>query len=333
MTAKLDGGCPFGFRILGSCHEARRLVDADAAFVAYCGCDERADIECEAYLSAFRFGGDFKQRADEWGRLDVKGFDGASWSRWLWVDLDRADIGQALQDARRLVAFVAERYGLDGDELLLFFSGSKGFHVGLPTSLWEPSASATFHTAARRLAEALAERAGVVIDAGVYDRVRAFRAPNSRHGKTGLHKRRLTFDELMGLSVDAIKRLAETPEAFDVPTFPPVNEQAATDWREAAHNVERATEAKAERRAAGLSSRLNRATRDIIGNVEPIAAGDRHRLLFSAAANLAELDCPSALAHELLTEAGRDAGLSPSEVRRQIDCGLSHHSATGGSAQ
>jgi len=47
-------------------------------------------------------------------------------------------------------------------------------------------------------------------------------------------------------------------------------------------------------------------------------------LLFSAAANLAELGCPPALAHELLTEAGRDAGLSPSEVRRQIDCGLRH---------
>ena len=322
----------------------------------------------------------------------MKGFDGVCWSLWLWFDIDREDIGQALQDARRLVAFIAERYGLDddalliffsgskgfhvglptslwqpsasvtfntaarrlaealadvrrlaafvverysldGDELLLFFSGSKGFHVGLPSSLWEPSASVTFHAIVRHLAEALAERAGVVIDAGVYDRVRAFRAPNSRHPKTGLHKRRLTFDELMGLSVDAIKRMAERPEAFDVPTLPPVNEQAATDWREAVHSVERTTEAKAERRAAGMSSRLNRATRDIIANVETIAAGDRHRLLFSAAANLAELGCPPALAHELLTEAGRDAGLSPSEVRRQIDCGLSHHSTTGGPAQ
>ena len=333
MTSKLDGGCPFGFRIVGSCFEPRRLVDAAVAFSAYASCDERAEIDCEAYLSAFRFGDDFAQRSDQWGRLDVKGFDGVCWSLWLWFDIDREDIGQALQDARRLVAFIAERYGLDDDALLIFFSGSKGFHVGLPTSLWQPSASVTFNTAARRLAEALAERAGVVIDTGVYDRVRALRAPNSRHPKTGLHKRRLSFDELMGLSVDAIKRMAERPEAFDVPTLPPVNEQAATDWREAVQRVQQVTEAKAERRAAGLSSRLNRATRDIIANVEPIAAGDRHRLLFSAAANLAEFGCPPALAHELLTEAGRDAGLSPSEVRRQIDCGLSHHSATGGPAQ
>ena len=327
MTAKPDGGCPFGFRILGSCHESRRLVDADAAFVAYCGCDDRAEIERESYLSAFRFGGEFATRADQWGRLDVKGFDGASWSRWLWFDIDRADIGQALADVRRLAAFVVERYSLDGDELLLFFSGSKGFHVGLPTSLWEPSASVTFHATARHLAEALAERAGVVIDAGVYDRVRPFRAPNSRHPKTGLHKRRLTFDELMGLSVDAVLQLATQAEAFDVPTFPPVNDQAATDWREAADAVARQADAVMERRTSG-AVRLNRQTLDVIRNVEIIAAGDRHRLLFSAAANLAELGCPPALAHELLTEAGRDAGLSPSEVRRQIDCGLKHHQHT-----
>ncbi len=134
----------------------------------------------------------------------------------------------------------------------------------------------------------------------------------------------------MGLSVDAIKRLAEKAEAFDVPIRhggPPVNEQAVTDWREAAESIDRATEAKAERRVrhgGAMSSRLNRATRDIIANVEPIAAGDRHRRLFSAAANLAEFGCSTELAFELLSEAGLDSGLSPSEVRRQIECRLKH---------
>jgi hypothetical protein len=47
--------------------------------------------------------------------------------------------------------------------------------------------------------------------------------------------------------------------------------------------------------------------------------------LFSAAANLAEFGCPPALAHALLTETALDSGLPPNDVRRQIDCGLSHH--------
>jgi len=50
--------------------------------------------------------------------------------------------------------------------------------------------------------------------------------------------------------------------------------------------------------------------------------GDRHRLLFSAASNLAEFGCPPALAHALLTEAALDSGLPPKEVYRQIGCGL-----------
>ena len=332
MTAELDSGCRYGFRILGSCHEARRLVDADAAFVAYCNCDERAEVNREAYLSAFRFGDDFRRHLDATG--STKNFLGVCWSLWLWFDIDREDdLDRALNDARKLAAFVAERYRLDDDDLLIFYSGAKGFHVGLPTSLWMPSPAVTFHATTRRLAEALAERVGVVIDVGVYDRVRAFRAPNSRHPKTGLHKRRLSFDELMGLSVDAIKRLAEKPEAFDLPTMPPVNEQASTDWREAGHNIERATEAKAERRAAGMPPRLNRLTLEVIRNIETIAAGDRHRVLFTSAANLAEFGCPPELAHALLTEAGLDSGLSPSDVRRQIECGLKHNTTTGGPAQ
>jgi hypothetical protein len=52
--------------------------------------------------------------------------------------------------------------------------------------------------------------------------------------------------------------------------------------------------------------------------------GDRHRLLFSAAVNLREFDCPPALAHAFLTDAALDSGLSPSDVRRQIECGFVH---------
>ena len=97
----------------------------------------------------------------------------------------------------RLHGHWLERYGIDGDALLIFFSGSKGYHVGLPSSLWEAEPSADFHRVARQFAEQLAAVVGVAIDTSVYDRVRAFRAPNSRHPKTGLHKRRLEFGELL----------------------------------------------------------------------------------------------------------------------------------------
>jgi len=47
--------CNLGFRIVGSCAGERRLVDWPTAFAAYCGCDAKAEVDREAYLSAFVF--------------------------------------------------------------------------------------------------------------------------------------------------------------------------------------------------------------------------------------------------------------------------------------
>ena len=118
-----------------------------------------------------------------------KGFAGACWSPWRWLDLDRpGQPAAALADARRLAGFVLARYPkLDDDDLLLFFSGGKGNHVGVPLT-YNPDPGPAFHLTARWLAEGLAAGAGVRIDPTLYDRVRLFRAPNSRHPKTGLRK-------------------------------------------------------------------------------------------------------------------------------------------------
>jgi len=312
---------PYGFRIVGSCRGTRRLVDADAAFSGYAACDERAEVNTEAYLSAFQFGEDFRRHLEMTG--STRGYTGLCWSPWLWWDIDReADIETATKDARRLAAFLADRYRLDGDELLIFYSGSKGYHVGLPTSLWQPEPSAAFNKLARRLAEHLAELLGIEVDAGVYDKVRAFRAPNSRHPKTGRHKRRLAFDELLRMKTAAILDSAGKPQPFDLPPPPPVDDQAAADWQKAGEHVAETTTAHKQRRLAfNGSPKLNRRTIEFIRDGAP--AGDRHRLVFSAAANLAEFGCPPALAHALLTESALDCGLAPNDVRRQIDCALS----------
>lgn len=312
----------YGFRIVGDCRNERRLIDWRSAFDAYCQADDRANVFTESYLSAFTFGAVFRRHLERTG--STKGYDRECFASWLWWDIDREhDVDAATNDARRLCAGLCERFKLDGDELLTFYSGSKGFHVGLPTSLWEPEPSVVFNQAARRFAETIAEQAGVVIDTGVYDKVRAFRSPNSRHGETGLHKRRLTFDELLNLSTNAIKTLAAEPEPFDIPKPPGVNSQAVADWRLATEQVGERTEAHKQRRQdLNGATTLNRSTLDFIR--DGATAGDRHRLLFSAAANLAECGCAFDLAWALLSEPALDSGLSPADVRRQIECGLTH---------
>lgn len=305
----------FGFRIVGDCRNDRRLIDWPSAFLAYSDCDDRAEVNGESYLSAFCFGAEFRDHLNEYG--SPKGYAGPTRSDWLWFDIDNEDILEATKDAQKLAVSLIERFEFSGDQLLIFFSGSKGYHIGLPTSLFNAEMSATYHTQCRKFAEAIGAWVGVTIDSGVYDRVRAFRAPNSRHPKTGRHKRILMLDELLVLPPGRIIELAENPEPFELPVSPVLNRQAVQDWQSAGGQVEQQQAIKFDR---GSVAKLNRSTRQFM--FDGATAGDRHRALFSAAANLAEFGCSFELAHALLSEAALDSGLPPSEVRRQIQCGL-----------
>jgi hypothetical protein len=318
---------PHGFRIQGPCIGDRRRVDAARVFAAYCACDARAGVDSEAYLSAFQFGDDFAHHLA--GTGSPAGFAGSTWSPFVWLDIDRDEsaggIDRALADTRRLVDALDERYGVSRNVLVPFLSGGKGFHLGIPTALWAPSPADDFHAVARQFAETIAAEAGVAVDVGVFDRVRAFRAPNSRHPKTGLHKRFVPVEILDTVTVRGVLDLARTPEPFDVPGTAGVDHAdfLVAVWDRAARTVAE-KHAAAEQRRLELASGdrtagVNRQTRAFLNG--EISVGDRHRLLYSAAANLAELGCPLPAISALLTEPALDLGLPPKEVARQIECG------------
>jgi hypothetical protein len=315
---------PHGFRIVGPCTGDRRRVDAARAFTAYAGCDARARTDEEGYLSAFQFDDDFAEHLARTG--SPAGFAGSTWSPFVWLDIDRDDkaggVARALADARLLVDVLVETFGVPRGVLVPFLSGGKGFHVGIPTALWVPPASADFHLVARHFAETVAAEAKVAVDAGVFDRVRAFRAPNSRHPRTGLHKRFVSADVLDDVTLDDVLGMARQPAPFDVPAVDGVESAdfLVAAWDAAARAVaEKAAAAEQRRQEVATGERggtVNRSTRAFLaGDVE---VGDRHRRLYSASANLAELGCPLAAVTALLTEPALDLGLPPREVTRAI---------------
>lgn len=309
----------FGFRVLGDCRQPRRLIDAGAAFAAYAVCDPRAECNREAYLSEFHFGADFREHLTATG--STAGFCGPCWAPWVWFDVDReGDLPAALDGVRRLCVVLTDSLGIAEADVLAFLSGGKGFHLGVPSATWQPAPGRDFHRISRRFAEAAAELAGVTIDTGVYDRVRCFRAPNSRHPKTGLHKRRFSLDELLHLKLERLSELARKPESFELPTPTYRSEPAAALWADAAAQVQREADAHAERLVSGNAAvKLNRATLAFIR--EGASVGDRHRLCYSAAANLAELGAPLALCVALLEESALDCALTPTDTRRAIENG------------
>jgi hypothetical protein len=316
----------------GPTHTARRPILWDTLYSAAATLTPPFDPNAEGYLSAFRFDRSMLTHLKANGGSSA-GFDGPVWSPTLHFDLDAADdLTPALVAGRKLTTVLLERYPkLDEDDLDIFYSGGRSVHVGLPMP-HSPDPTPRFHLVCKRLASRLARLAGVdtvggvKFDAGNYDRVRPWRLVNSRHPRTGLHKVRLDYAELMGLNADGVRKLAAAPRPFDPPSRPvgDIIGELEHDWNQTAATVTRELEGNAERKAAeaatGGPDRLNRATLDFITHGADV--GDRHRLLFSAAANLAEFDCPPRLAFALLMPGALDSGVAPTDAARQIGCGL-----------
>lgn len=319
---------PYTFRVVGHLYNRRRRVDAAMAFHAYRQCDPVARVHEESYLGVFQFGEDFAAHLASTG--STRGYAGSTWSTYIWWDIDRdaaaGGVERAIVDTRQLMMTLVERYQVSEEYILPFISGGKGCHLGLPTALWCPRGGDSYHLVAREFAGRVAANAGVAIDTGVYDRVRAFRSPNSRHPRTGLHKTFVQPRQFALLTLDDSVVLAARPTPFEVPDLCGVDQVPllAGEWKAAMAAVTSRRTALEERRndiAAGTTlARVNRLTLDLIKG-EPVAVGDRHRTIYSAARNLAEAGAPRHLVSQLLREAALDTGLPPREVDRQIDCG------------
>jgi hypothetical protein len=229
-----------------------------------------------------------------------------------------------LHDTRRLAAFLADRYHLDADDLLTGFSGSKGFHVELLVG-WTVEPSSDANAVCRVFAERAAREIGITIDSGVYDRVRPFRAWNSRHPKTGLHKIRINLDDLLVSSAASVTGRAVEAIPFDPPPGAS-SPSLASEWENGARVVRRQVEEREARRAGSPTNAaaVNAVTRQLIVEPECVQVGERHRRLFSAAANLAKFETLDDLIVSILTEPGLDTGLPPRDVERQIRTGIEH---------
>lgn len=311
-----------GAFVHGSPHSPRALVRHGGLLAAYA--DGVIDDPREAYLSHFAFGPELEDHhAANHG--SVAGFVGPCWCRYLVLDIDRPDPVAALTDARKLVAFVHQRYpDVEGD-VPVYFSGHKGYHVLLELAHCPPP-TVGFHRTVKALAEAIAERAGVTIDPSVYDLAHIIRLPNTRHPKTGLHKRRLDADALFRLDADGIREHAQHPAGDGLPAARRVPEELVRDWEDAERHVERIDETRAER-SGSPDERGPRYFFDLVRF--GVGEGERHNTLFRAAAWMTEQGAPPLLVSALLTEPGLDVGLTPKDVGRQIGCGIDHANRKG----
>jgi replicative DNA helicase len=146
----------------------------------------------ECYTTWARFPQAFADYCQEHG--SVSKWTGPHYSDFLWLDVDSKDaegkpdpIG-AKDGALRLALTLVTYAQVDPKDVRLYFSGAKGFHIGVPAQTFGVEPHEHLSKAFKILARRLAEQAAVTIDGAVYDTTRLWRLPNTVNGKTGLYK-------------------------------------------------------------------------------------------------------------------------------------------------
>ena len=256
-------------------------------------------------------------------RGSMAGFNGPAYAPLITVDIDRycpqggPDVETAKRDTIRLVE-VLVGLGVSEDLILVFFSGSKGFHVQFPSSLAGAEPSERFADVVGAFCEGIAATAGVTIDPSLYRTLQPLRSPNSRNEKSGLFKVWLSLDELKSLPMSEIEALAHSPRPFTLPSLAlePLP-QLAESWRRADQQVQAAEAEKVMPRQGEDNARLFRSTWDFLVNGAP--EGSRATELYKAAANLLDFESVEDLVRALLQRPVDLSGLSPREADGHID--------------
>src|SRR5699024_2220240 len=157
-------------------------------------------------------------------------YHGSAYADWLPIDIDSDDLQQAQYYLQHLVQNMDDE-GIDISCCRFYFSGSKGFHVMIPSGFFEAEPSEDILKRFRKVAVKLAD--GINIDTAIYDKTRLFLLANTINNKSGLYKIELYPFEAMSLDIEEIKNKAKRPsERLEIDTEYDVSESLKEVYRE-----------------------------------------------------------------------------------------------------
>lgn len=124
--------------------------------------------------------------------------------------------------------FLSQIFKLKPEEIGLYFSGSKGFHITVDPRILGIIPARDLNVLYKALALHLYAAYNIpIIDLRIYDKRRLFRMPNTVNSKTGLYKVPLTLSQFREFSYEALLEYAKEPK--ELPVYPVrINQEAAT---------------------------------------------------------------------------------------------------------
>lgn len=138
---------------------------------------------------------------------DNKNQDMANIVAPMYIDLDINDLEKDYDKLRKDVLLLIRRlktmFHLQDDNIQIFFSGSKGYHIIIPYEVFGIEPSRDLNDRYKLIATELKSYTITKsIDTKIYDSKRLFREPNTINTKTGLYKVYMTIDQVREFSYD-----------------------------------------------------------------------------------------------------------------------------------
>lgn len=158
---------------------------------------------------------DFKDTYSTIYEYDNKDQSKANFIAPLYLDLDIDDLENDFDklkiDLFLLIRKLKTMFYLSEDNMEIYFSGSKGFHIIIPHEIFGFEYSRDLNIKYKTLSlELNSYTITKSIDTRIYDNKRLFREPNTINSKTGLYKVQVNLDDLRNFNYNDIIEYAST---------------------------------------------------------------------------------------------------------------------------
>jgi replicative DNA helicase len=193
----------------------------------------------EHYVSVYNYNLEHKRHFDK--NKSVKGITDVTTNKLLW-DLDcKNDVEKARQQAIQICDRLLN-WGVEKENIRIFFSGNKGFHIDLVTDL----------SLTRKQFENIVFTIGSdlsTFDPSVTDENQLIRLAFTKHPKSGLYKIPLSYDDLTSLSVEDITAAAKDITGIEIEMYSDTHFKASlpkplADLKDIDHVLSKKTEKK-----------------------------------------------------------------------------------------
>lgn len=203
--------------VIGNVTNRGEFIEANNWEVDYY---DLTDKFIDTYHSAFMHSDELLKYTDKTG--GKTGYEGEVGGRCLFWDIDNADIGKSYVQTKQLVDKLC---AYNPDNIRIYFSGCKGFHViFLSNELNHFDNIPNHHMLIKNVCSYMAYNLDC-FDSHIYDRTRIIRSPNTINSKTGLYKIELSLQDILDYNINDIVMMAKDKKR--VP-FTPNNNQSDT---------------------------------------------------------------------------------------------------------